>query len=282
MTYAIAGLKCERSGSVEEAIHLYEEAIHLNPFDALFQHNLGRLYFMNNQPDSALIYLSQAIETDPNTAIYHISKGLIIESQHSDEAFEAYKQAVLLSPDIIDSQFFKDLKKRNPVKTEELLKNASNELLQILSFQYSSIIEAKSGKILLALGETERAYETFRHVTQIHPNLNRPWYYMGFIEQEKKSFEVMQELYKKSLFLSPFDYLPLYTFAAYYEETGNKSKSDSYYKAAEKAWKNKRSVHSSRCKRMYFTDTEKDDVIPKGLLDYISPVFQTNKLIKDE
>jgi O-antigen ligase/Flp pilus assembly protein TadD len=262
--------------TLEQAIQYYKKACLLSPSDALFQHNLGWLYWMNQQADSALYCLLQAVASDPNVALYYISKGLITESENSDEAFENYKQAILLSPDIIDSPFFKELKERNPVKTGELLINASNELIQILSVRYSSIIEAKSGKILLSLGETERAYETFSRVTQIHPNLNRPWYYLGFIEQTKGNFDAMHAFYKKSLFLSPFDHLPLYALASYYEYIGDNRKAESYFKSAEKAWKNKRSVHSSQCKRMYYSDTEKDDVIPQGLLDYITPVFQTH------
>jgi tetratricopeptide (TPR) repeat protein len=261
--------------SFEQAIQHYKKACLLSPYDALFQHNLGWLYWINQQPDSALYYLSKAVESGPNVALYHISKGLITEPENIDEAFENYKQAVLLSPDIIDSPFFKDIEERYSIKTGELLIDASNELLQMLSVRYSSIIEAKSGKILLSLGETERAYETFSHVTQIHPNLNRPWYYLGFIEQKKGNFDAMQTFYKKSLFLSPFDHLPLYAFVSYYKKTGEEQKENSYYKFAEKAWKNKRSVHSFRCKRMYYSDTEKDDVIPQGLLDYITPIYQT-------
>ncbi|MDR1181367.1 MAG: O-antigen ligase family protein [Bacteroidales bacterium] len=261
--------------TLEQAIQYYKKACLLSLSDALFQHNLGWLYWINQQPDSALYYLSKAVESEPNVALYYISKGLITESKNPDEAFENYKLAILLSPDIIDSPFFKDLKERNPVKTEELLLDASNELLQILSVCYTSVIEAKSGKILLSLSETERAYETFNHVTQIHPNLNRPWYYLGFIEQTKGNFDAMQVFYKKSLFLSPFDHLPLYAFASYYKKAGEEQKANSYYKSAGKAWKNKRSIHSSQCKRIYYSDTEKDDVIPQGLLDYITPEFQT-------
>ena len=273
LLYAARGLEYERSDTMAEAIQQYQEACRLSPYDALFQHNLGRLYGMNNQQDSAMIYLSQAIQIDPNDAIYRISKGLIIESQEPEQAFEEYKQAILLSPDITDSHFFKDLEERNPVKAKEILQNAYEEMLQIQSIRYSSIIEAKLGKLLLSIGETDRAYEILSQVILIHPNLNRPWYYLGFIEQEKGNFETMQTYYKTSLFLAPSDHLPLYALASYYEK-GDRKRADSYYKSAEKAWKNKRSTHSIRCKRMYYMDTEKDDVIPQGLLDYISPVFK--------
>ncbi len=258
-----------------EAIRQYKEACRLSPYDALFQHNLGWLYWMNHQPDSAIIYISQAVKTDPNDPVCHISKGLITELQEPDQAFESYKQAVLLSPDIVDSPFFSDLKERNPEKAKKILQDAYKEMLQEQSARYSSVIEAKTGKILLALGDMDSAFNTLTHITQIHPNLNRPWYYLGYMEQLKGNGQAMQEYYKKSLFLSPFDYLPLYAFASYYKETGDQSKAESYFKAAEKAWKNKRSVHSRRCSWMYYDeDTEKDDIIPNGLFDYVSPVFK--------
>lgn len=294
--YAKKGLECERTLTIKKypspfhegfdsfskakqdtisyAIEYYKKACRLSPCTGMFQHNLGWLYLMNCQLDSASIYLRRATSLEPDIALYHISYGLINESQHPKKAFESYLEAVLLSPDILDSSFFKDLKKRYPAKTSELLETAFEKMSERLSVKYSSIIEAKSGKIALSLGDTAHAYEVFLHVTRIHPNLSRPWYYLGLIEQEKGNFTSMQLLYKRALFLSSFDHLPLSAFADYYNQIGDKSKADLYYKMVEKAWKNKRSVHSSRCRRLYYLDTEKDDVIPNGFLDYITPTFQ--------
>lgn len=252
------------------AIQLYEEACRLSPSDAMFHHNLGWLYWMNHRPDLAYIHISQSIKLDPNIALYHISKGLIIESKNTEEAFESYMQAILLSPDLIDSSFFQDLLERNSLETKELLKVVHGKLKKMLSSHYSSIIEAKDGKLLFSFGKNDEAYKVFSHVTQIHPNLSRPWFYLGVIEQKKGNFEVMQNYYKKSLFLSS-DHLPLYALACYYKQVGDTLKSNSYFNNADKIWKNKSSIHSSRCRRIYFLDAEKDDVIPSGLLDYTTP-----------
>jgi tetratricopeptide (TPR) repeat protein len=192
------------SDTISRAIQQYEAACRLSPADAMFRHNLGWLYWMNQQPDSALACLSQAVKSEPNIALYHISKGLMTEPENPEEAFESYWQAVLLSPDIIDSYFFTDLKERFPIKTKELLTKAFDELERLLSIRYSSIIEAKRGKLLLSLGEIDQAYETVMHVTQIHPNLNRPWYYLGVIEHGKGNFEAMRNCYNKSLFFVTF------------------------------------------------------------------------------
>lgn len=294
LMYAEKGLKCERftktkicfdslcnnpnyqieikQNAITLGIKFYKEACRLNSFDAMFHHNLGWLYWMNSQYDLAYDYISQAVKLDPNDALYHVSKGLITESINIEEAFESYMKAILISPDIIDSFFFNDLNRRLPVETNKLLEMAYNELKQMISSQYSSILEAKSGKLLLALGEISQAHEIFNHVTQVHPNLSRPWYYLGLIEQKNGNYCIMREHFKKSLFLSS-DYLPLYAFAYYYKEIGDMLKSDSYFKNADRIWKNKRSIHSSRSKRIYFLDTEKDDIIPEGLFEYIIPVF---------
>lgn len=265
--------------AIASSIQFYEEACRLSPSDAMFRHNLGWLYWMNQRPDLAYIYMSKAIKLDPNIALYHISKGLIIESKNIEEAFESYMRAILLSPDLIDSSFFQELRERRPLRTSELLTMIYNKLEELQSSHYSSIIDAKSGKLLLSSGKSDQAYERLSHVTQIHPNLSRPWFYLGLIEHKKGNFDVMHNYYKKSLFLSS-DYMPLYALACYYKEIGDISKSNSYFNSANRFWRNKRSIHSSRCSRIYFSDTEKDDVIPKGLLDYTSPkIF--NMLICD-
>lgn len=292
--YAEKGLKCERSlnngqkktalndflvfpaetqlDAIIQAIDYYKVACQLSPSDAMFSHNLGWLYWQAQQQDSAYIYLSHAVNLDPNSALYHISKGLISEFLHKDGAFELFEQAILLSPDVIDSPFYDDLKDRSPIKANYILEKASYSLSKMLSIKYSSIIEAKNGKILLALGDTESAYNAFENVTLIHPNLSRPWYNMGVIEQKKGNFDKMKAFYSKSLFLSSSDLLPLSAFACYYSSIGDKAKSDLYYEAMKKAMKYKTSVHSSKSRRLYYLDTENDDVIPNGLLDYITPI----------
>jgi O-antigen ligase len=81
--YATKGLECERSienefeysyfnkdlilknqncKMITDAIQFYQKTCQLCPFDALFQHNLGWLYRMNLQTDSAMIYLSRAVK----------------------------------------------------------------------------------------------------------------------------------------------------------------------------------------------------------------------------
>ena len=273
LSYATKGLNYGRAvepkpDSVLQAIQNYQRACQLSPSDAMFHHNLGQLYLMRRQPDSALLHLSQAVRLEPNVALYQISLGSLIEDRQAKEAFEYYKQAILLSPDIVDAPFFADLSARDSLRTQALLQEASQTLLQLLSVRYSPVLEAKNGKILLALGQPERAYEALTHVTQILPNLSRPWYYLGD--------------YKKSSFLSPNDHLPLYALVHYHKAQGEQAKADTYYKIAERVRGNRTSAHSALSKKMYYLATEKDDVLPKGLLDYITPVFKGQAIVAQE
>lgn len=262
-----------KGDTLQLAIQFYKKALQLSPSDAMFKHNLAWLYKFNQLPDSALIYISQAVSLEPNVALYHISNGLLLESKNIERAFDAYEKAILLSPDIIDSQFFNDLKNRMPQKTDNLLKKASCEFAQILTVQYSSIIDAKNGKLMLSLGNFDKAEEIFQRITLIHPNLSRPWYCLGLLEYKKENYAAMKINYEKSMFLSPQDHMPLYAFASYYNNVGEKQNAEKYLKIAKKVQSNIRSVHSNRCKKIYFSDAEFDDVIPNGLLCYTTPIF---------
>lgn len=250
------------------SIGYFVTASRINPFDDLNWHNLGWLYFMAGQNDSALKCISKAIKVDPNISIYHLSKGLITERNDLDSAFSEYKKAIILSPSICDSQFFKDLRKRHPQKIEGLIQMAYNNLQTLVKQKNSPIIKARIGKLLLVKGSLDSAYLIFSEVTKALPNLNRPWYYLGLIHQGKGENKEMLDCYRKSLYLDFRDYLPEYQLAFYYGSIDDETNAKYYRKASVKHFEEKQSEHSIRNMRIYYLDTVKDDVIPKGLSKY--------------
>lgn len=263
------------SDTIKAAIKFYERSCEINPYDASFYHNLGWLYWINSEKELALLSFSKALNLDPNNALYYITVGLVNEADNRNIAYEAYKCALLLSPDIIDSPFYEELRTRNTINNDSLLHSVYNELLSIQRLKQSTIISAKMGKILLSLNEEDKAHEILVDVTNIHPNLSRPWYYIGNIlyKNNKKMDDVLRN-FRISSFLSPNDHLPLFALASCYKNIGNIKNYDSYLKSAYWALQNKHSTHSIRSKRTYFVTTKRDDVIPKGLLDYITPKFK--------
>lgn len=258
---------------IKRAIKYYKDAIDLNPFDGSFQHNIGWLYYMQGDIKKSLKSVSNAIALSPNTALYHISKGIMIEAFDIEGALDEYQLAIMLSPDICDSYFFYDLKIRFPQKTKLLLEEAFHKLSEIQIRSYSSIIEAKIGKILLVQNNIDKAYKTLLEVSRIHPNLNRPWYYLGCIENIKKRQENVSQFYAKAIFLDNNDYLPFCGMAEYYAKIHNNKQEKIYRKIAKEKWRKKKSFSAISSERMYYLSTINDNIIPNGLLDYISPIL---------
>lgn len=304
LNYATQGLKLERevvtecpysnfyeylvsdiissNDTIKAAIKFYERSCEINPYDASFYHNLGWLYWINSEKELASFSFSKALDLDPNNALYYITVGLVNEADNRNVAYEAYKCALLLSPDVVDSSFYEELRIRNTINLDSLLHSVYNELLSMQSFKQSTIISAKMGKILLSLNEEDKAYEILVDVTNMHPNLNRPWYYIGnILYRNNKNMDDVLRNFRISSFLSPNDHLPLFALASCYKNIDNMKSYDSYLKSAYWTLKRKQSTHSIRCKRTYFVATERDDVIPKGLLDYITPNFKIEDYDKD-
>lgn len=266
----------EYDKEILNAIYCCKMACIINPYDATMYHNMSWLYYLSNQKDKALIYIERAIDYSYSTALFHISKGLMIEHQNLNAALNEYEIAITLSPDICETDFFTDFRHRNPNSVLSLLNNVYTSLCLAQSLNNSTITEAKIGKILLSLGKLDESYKILNHVTKNHPNLSRPWYYLGIIEYCNGNIRDMKMDIRKSIFLNGSDYLPLYLLAYYYNSIKDKGNTEIYKKIAVKNWKSKPSIHSLRSKRIYYLNTINDDIIPKGLLNYTSPKFKIN------
>lgn len=278
---AIMALKYERGmkhskdsiSNIRNSILYYKKAIEINPYDGLFYHNLAWLYHYDNCPDIALDLISKAINISPNTALYYISRGLINESKHFEKSLEDYKIAIMLSPDICDSYFFKELKMRHETYSNKILEHALSDLYGILSDRYSSIIEAKIAKILLTQNEFCKAYKILNNITDIHPNLNRPWLYLAILEEYLGSDKNKYIYLKKSEYLGPNDYLPVMELANHFQIVRQNKKYVEYKKLAIGKYYNKKSVHSLHTNAIYRLPNLKNDIIPEYLLDYINPIL---------
>lgn len=266
--YRFTSIDCEL---LTRSISKYKKACELNPYDAFYLNNLGWLYFMENQADSAINCISQAITVDPTIALFHISKGLMMERNDVVRAFDEYKKALILSPDILDSRFFNNLESKNPEKSNILVNQVYNEL-HILQLQNDSpIIKARMGRVMLELNKVDSAYYIFKEVTCELPNLNRAWYNLGLICEKKGMTIDMLVCYQKSIYLDFKDYLPKYKLAKYYDQIKDVRNALYYHRTARRCWLDRLSEHSFRSKKIYYLETVKDDIIPNGFNQYIIP-----------
>lgn len=81
-----------------------QNAVNRFPQEPWFLQNLINFYIFSGQEQTAIDYLAQAIEREPNVAQYHLIKGNLEENQANyDAALNEFDQALALDPNMADA-----------------------------------------------------------------------------------------------------------------------------------------------------------------------------------
>ena len=99
IVYNNRGIAYSTKGQHDRAIQDYDQAIKLNPSDATAFNNRGLAYSAKGQLDRAIQDYDQAIKLDPSDAIVYYNRGIAYSAkgQH-DRAIQDYDQAIKLDP----------------------------------------------------------------------------------------------------------------------------------------------------------------------------------------
>ncbi len=248
----------------------YQRAINFNTYEDNFYHNIAWLYYYFGDIDSALINIDRAINLVSNSSLYYVTKGMFLEKSKSSQSFECYKEALKLSPDLIDAPFFNNLNQREIVNTDSLIQVAIKELHNYQNDNYSTIIQARIGKLLLCSGDTFAAKSVFEEVLSELPNLSRPWYYLGNINSMQNNKKEMLNCYNKSIFLNFDDYLPRKKMADYYWSINDSINATYFDKTALKYFNDKVTESSAKTNRIYQQSSSRNNLIPFSLFTKIN------------
>jgi tetratricopeptide (TPR) repeat protein len=86
-----------------EAAHCYQEALKLNPRNAIVLNNLGTIYVSLKQYSTAEKMYRKALKYDPRSALYLKNLGTALLADHKyKKGWEAYQQALAADPKIFD------------------------------------------------------------------------------------------------------------------------------------------------------------------------------------
>ncbi|NOU16246.1 MAG: hypothetical protein HOO91_01625 [Bacteroidales bacterium] len=250
----------------------YNKSFEINNKDDFYLFNLGILSFLTGDKELGLEEIDKAILVEPNIAIYHIVKGLILEKNGDsiNSIFNEYTTALILSPELTDSYFYKDFRSRFPVESKQLIQKA---IERINKLQLSNpIIMAKLGKLHLANNDTVNANKFLLRVTQIMPNVNRPWLYLGDIGKAKQDTTNMKIYYERSAYLDYGDFLPANSLANYYYSIKRNEIAIEFFKKTLTNWLNIQSQHSNTSENIYLTKSISNNLLPVGILYYIRPI----------
>lgn len=260
--------KPEQEG-LRQAIVDAHKALDLSPNDACFWSNWAWLNALLGDDNSARIGFEQAIAVDPNDIDSRIGLGLLMERrQQPTVALEQYAHAIATSPRILDSRFFHDLKSRWPNDVVATV----NRALDILRTDPTSspIKLAAIARLDAQQGETSKAVKEYAVVLSQIPGLPYTWDNLGMADL---SIGQQQEAYvdfMRAAALDGADSLATNELASIDLDRGDSEGAEVFYNRALRA--PAVSVHVEKTWRIYHVPpVAPDDLLPSGLLDYISP-----------
>lgn len=276
-SYAVSEGEAER---LREAARYYERALALNPLDDGNYHNLGWLYAYLGEKEQALLNFRKAVSLDNSIALYHISLGLLHEQGgENEDAYREYELAVRLSPAVLDSHFFRDLRERSPATADRVVAGCISHLEEQLGRDRGTNLKAKLGKLYLHVNLLDKAAALLKEVVSEQPNLSRPWHNLGLIYEMQGDEWAMRNAFQKAVFLDGEDAVAWFRLADMQDRRHNSQAALNSYLRALKGWVNTRSEHAARAARTYRTQSfVLDDVVPNGFLSYCKPYLDLTDL----
>ena len=197
--------------TIQQSILYYKQAIKISPDQAILHFNLASLYYTIEGSDhsSSEIHFKKSTDLEPNNSEFLIGYGLCQErSLRVNEALVLYERAIRIDPEIINSDFYKDIISRNiqPIKWIERI---ADSMRSTINTSYNPIVAARLTTLLMATGDTLAAQKLLIRAIDKIPNLSRPYYYLGVIAMHHGDSASALNLYRKSLYLNPKGYLPI-------------------------------------------------------------------------
>jgi len=257
---------------IRDAITYYQKAAFLNRHDGLFRHNLGWLHWFSGDREQAMTEFRRAAQSGDKDGVYYVSPGLALE-QIGDVpgAVKAYSSAIRLSPRILESRFFADLKKRDAGAAELVIKNAIADLEDQMREEPNPITRARLGRLYLET-DLDAAFAALNEALAALPNMSIAWLNMGTWYERNEEPDEAQRCFEKAALLESSESLVFAKLGKYYESRKMISQAHVQYEKAVAAELAARSEHSRVVLNLYRAKlAEANDIIPKGLLAYCRP-----------
>lgn len=272
----------EELKGLDAAARLYQQSVAMNPLDDGHHHNLGWLYALRRQREQALRSFQQAISIDSSIALYHVSLGLLREQGgEQEEACVEYGRAVRLSPDILDSQFFRDFTERLPGAAGRVVSESISRIEGQLRESPSPILRGKLGKLYLHANASEKASAVLREAITELPSLSGPWRNLAVIYEGQGDEAAMRECYRRAALLNADDTLSWAKLGHLHDRSHNRRDAINSYARAVSGRLNVASEHAERASRIYRARfVIPDDVVPNGFLAYCSPALNISEICR--
>jgi tetratricopeptide (TPR) repeat protein len=221
----------------QEALLAYEQAIQLDPNDAVLYNGKGLALSNLNRYGEALIAYEQAIRLNPNNADAYFNKGDALSGlERYEEALAAYEQAIRLDPNNADAHNNKGYILSKLERYEEALTACEQAIRLDSDFVLAYHTQ---GDVLSGLERYEEALAAYEQAIRLDPDDALAYNGKGNVLDDLNRYEEALVAYEQAIIQDP-------DYALAYFNKGNVLEHLGRSKEAQQAYKRARQISYSR------------------------------------
>lgn len=182
----------------------FDQAAQMNNYDNRIKHYQAIVRARQGEAVLAEAQMEKLVWQSPANTLYRLSLSkLQYERGEFDSAAGNLTQAILLSPQLLDTQYWNDIVFADSSFGENIMSRLVRNIDE--SKDDNPVIQAKQGKILLAFGDIAGSQRILEQVVIRMPNLSRPWCYLGLIYRSQGKDDIGSLYIERALALDPGD-----------------------------------------------------------------------------
>lgn len=195
------GIQYHQQGHLEQAAKVYREVLKKNPRHADALHLLGVIAIQNQDPNSAVNLIQQAIAIQANNPIYYSNLGVALQSLvRYDEAIAAYDRALSLNPNYGDAHLNRGVVLNALKRVDESLASLDRAIALNSQLDQSHF---NRGIALEGLNRLEEAVQSYLKAIEINPNDAHVHYNLGHVFHQLRRFDQAIACYDKAIQIDP-------------------------------------------------------------------------------
>ncbi|MCD8544274.1 MAG: tetratricopeptide repeat protein [Sulfurospirillum cavolei] len=193
-------LRLHKLSKLDEAQAMYETILRAEPHHADALHLLAMTYNARNQKDKALTLIRQALQIKQHP-IYYNSLGVVLKAQGKfDEAIDAYKKALSLSPN--DAGMHHNL--GSALHAQGKIAEAITSYTQALAFNPNDAeLHYTLGVALYDNHQVNNAITALNKAVSLNPSYTDAYYNLGVALQHSGRLDEAIKAYTKAVSLNP-------------------------------------------------------------------------------
>ncbi len=174
-------LELHRAGRLQDAAAIYRQLLAEDPGHADAAHLLGLVFLRNNDIDSAIRCIRDAVELDPNNPLYHANLGNILkDSGRPTDAIMAYRRALELHPGY--AEVHNNL--GYVLQAGGMIEEGIGHYRQAITLRPDNYrAHYNLGNALFLSGKNEDAVAAFREAARLNPGHADTWDHLGIVLQ---------------------------------------------------------------------------------------------------